>query len=68
MNTLVFLLGLFLLSSVSYGQDTIAVTTSDINACPGDAVTVMVDATNINSVGAISLVLEMYCSKSSWII
>lgn len=55
---LAILLSLFLWSSVSYSQDTIAVTASNIVACPGDAVTVYVDGTNIDSIASISLVLN----------
>ena len=55
---LTILLSLLLWTSASYAQDTIAVSVLDYVACPGDAITVDVDATNINNVGAISLVLN----------
>ena len=55
---LAILLGLLFWSSVSYAQDTIAITASSVVACPGNAVTIDVDATNFDSIGSISLVLN----------
>jgi len=55
---LAILLGLFLWSSVSYSQDTITVTVQDYVACPGDTVTVGINATNFVDVGSISLTLN----------